>query len=80
MIDHWKPLGGFIENTIRPLLGELHWFFEECDKRGIPLTENSIKAIAEYVASRWFEGLIIRSIVNIIISLIIGYVVCLIYL
>lgn len=76
MIDHWKPLGGFIENTIRPLIGELHWFFEECDKRGIALSEHRINMVMNYIANRWLCGLLIKLIQNIVIAVIIGFSVC----
>jgi hypothetical protein len=76
VINHWKPLGGFIENTIRPLLDELHWFFEECDKRNLPITKTFAKEMIDYVTSRWLDAVIVKSIQNVIIAGIIGYVIC----
>lgn len=71
MIDYWKPIGGFIENTIRPLLAEFKWFFEECDQRGLPITEKNLTAIANYVAKSHFWTVIIQCIQAIVITIII---------
>ena len=44
MID-LKPYGGFIENTIRPLIGEAKWFLNELDRQGIKINEDTIMII-----------------------------------
>jgi len=76
MIDPLKPIGAFVENTIRPLLGEFKWFFEECDKRKIPINEKSIKLVVDYVARAHFRTVLFRSIQAVLITVII----CLTYL
>lgn len=76
MIDQMKPLGAFIENTIRPLLDEVQWFFEECDKRNIPVSKENINIMINFISDCWVKGLIIKLIQNVIIALIIGFVVC----
>ena len=70
MIDPIKPIGAFIENTIRPLLSEFHWFFEECEKKGIPINEQNIKVIADYVARAHFRTVLVRFVQTIVITLI----------
>ena len=70
-LDPIKPIGGFIENTIRPLLHEFKWFFNECDEQGIPLTEENIKRIVNYVAKAHMRTVIIQCVQAIFISLIV---------
>jgi hypothetical protein len=68
MIDPLKPLGAFIENTIRPLLSEFHWFFEECDKRGVSINETSIRHIVDYVARAHFRTVCVQLIQAVLIT------------
>ena len=68
MIDHWKPLGAFIENTIRPLIEEMKWFLDELDRRSIKVSEENIKNVTDYIAKTYLSGLIIRSINVVIIT------------
>lgn len=76
MIDPLKPLGAFIENTIRPLLGEFKWFFEECEKKGIPLNEESIRSICEYCTRAHFRTVVIQLVQAVLIT----GIICLTYL
>ena len=76
MIDHWKPLGGFIENTIRPLIDQMKWFFDECDKREIPLSGENVKIMADYIVKCWIYGLLIKLVQNVMIAVIVGYFIC----
>jgi len=76
MIDPLKPLGAFIENTIRPLLGEFKWFFEECDKRGIKLNEENITSVCRTVLHCHFRTVAFDALKAVLITVII----CLTYL
>jgi hypothetical protein len=76
MIDPLKPLGAFIENTIRPLLGEFKWFFEECDKRGIKLNEENITRVARVIGHCHFRTVLFDAFKSIAITVII----CLTYM
>ena len=71
MIDPIKPIGAFLENTIRPLLGEFRWFFDECEKRNVNLTETNIKRIVNYVAKAHMRTVIIQCVQAIFITLIV---------
>jgi hypothetical protein len=70
MIDPLKPIGAFIENTIRPLLDEFHWFFEECEKKGIPINENSIIRITDYISRAHFRTVFLHFAQSIVITII----------
>ncbi len=70
MIDPLKPLGAFIENTIRPLLEEFKWFFEECEKRGIPINEENIQGILGYCSRAHFRTVVLDAIKSIAITVI----------
>lgn len=71
MIDPIKPIGAFLENTIRPLLGEFRWFFDECEKRNVNLTETNIKRIVNFVAKAHMRTVIIQCVQAIFITLIV---------
>lgn len=70
MIDPLKPLGAFIENTIRPILGEFKWFFEECDKRGIPLNEENIRSVIGYITRCHFRTVVFQFLQAVVITII----------
>lgn len=70
-LDPIKPIGGFIENTIRPMLEEVQWFFDECDIHDIPINERNIKKIIDYTARAHFRTCIINLIQNVVICLLI---------
>lgn len=71
MIDPIKPIGAFIENTIRPLLEEFHWFFEECERKGIPINEKNLRSIGDYVTRAHFRTVLINFVQTVIITIII---------
>lgn len=76
MLDPIKPIGAFIENTIRPLLEEFKWFFDECDKRGIKLNESNIRSVVDYVARAHFRTVLLGCAQAVLITV----VICLTYL
>ena len=78
MIDPLKPLGAFIENTLRPLLGEFHWFFEECEKRKLAINEKNIKLVVDYVARAHFRTVCVQLIQAVLITtlLCVTWIIC----
>ena len=67
MID-LKPYGAFVENTIRPLLGEL----KQLD---IKITDDNISKLVKYSAIHHMAYLTIQSLTTIIVASIICYTV-----
>jgi hypothetical protein len=67
MIEYWKPVGAFIENTIRPLIGEAKWFLDECEKKGINLNETNIKATVDYCVRSQFRTVIAQCVRDLLI-------------
>ena len=78
MLDPLKPLGAFIENTIRPLLGEFKLFFEECEKKGIPINETNVKIIIEYVAHAHFRTVLVVCVQAVLITILccVTWIIC----
>lgn len=70
-LDPIKPIGGFIENTIRPMLEEMKWFFKECERLEIPINESNIKSVVDYIVKAHIRSLIIKAIQTIIITVLI---------
>ena len=73
MIDYMKPVGAFLENTVRPLISEMKWFIDELEKRGLRVTETSISHVFRILLKCYLECLW----VNLIKSVIITVIVCL---
>lgn len=71
-------MGAFIENTIRPLLAEFKWFFEECDKRGIPLNETNIRSIVDYAARAHFRTVLLGCVQAVLITVLccVTWIIC----
>lgn len=76
MIENWKPIGAFIENTIRPLIEEMKWLLQELDHLGVKITERNIISITDRIFKRAMRLAIISLIQNVSIAAIIGYVLC----
>jgi len=78
MIDPLKPIGAFIENTIRPLLGEFKWFFDECEKKGMKLNEDNIKSIVNYISMAHFRTVLFQFLQAVILTLLIcaTWIIC----
>lgn len=70
-LDPIKPIGAFVENTLRPLLDEMHWFFEACEKRGVPITEENVKSVLEYIARAHMRTCVVNLLQNMVVTLII---------
>lgn len=74
MIHDLKPLGAFIENTIRPLIEESKIFLGELDKHGIKVNESSLKQVSSHIFKRAMVLSIIGLIKDIFLALIIAIV------
>lgn len=68
-IDDIKPLGAFIENTVRPMLAEL----KEC---GVDLKIESIEPLMTKLAIAHVFSMFISALRDIIVVCIIGYIIC----
>lgn len=68
MIDYMKPVGAFLEHTIRPLIQEAKWFLDELESKGLHINERNIKNVSECLVRSYFKCLIIKLIQNIIIT------------
>lgn len=71
-VDDFKPIGSFIEFTIRPLISELKWLFDEMEKKGIKITEKNFKNTAMML----MRGYLIYSVINFIQSVTVTSIVC----
>ena len=71
MID-LKPYGAFIENTIRPLIGESDVFINEMERLGI--NKQDIKHVIKGIALSHVFSVTMETIKTIICTAIIGYV------
>lgn len=78
-MNNWKPVAGFIENTIRPLIEEMKWFLEELERQGIIITERNIEAVIKHIGGIYLTNAIIKLIQTVLIAIVIGYVICRIY-
>lgn len=72
-IDNLKPLGAFIEHTVRPILDEFKWILEELDKREIKVTEHNIKSVLRSL----MNGYVFYAVTNFIQAVTITIIVCL---
>ena len=71
MID-LKPYGAFIENTIRPLIGEFKWLLNELSSRGIRVTEYNVERVAKLLLTHHLKVTLIEALVVILITLIVS--------
>ena len=75
MIDYMKPIGAFLENTVRPLIQEMKWFIDELEKRGLKVNEENIKCVCDHLLYCYLRSLIIHLIQAVIITGIVSYTV-----
>jgi hypothetical protein len=68
MLDYMKPVGAFLEHTIRPLIAESKWFLDELEKKGIKVNETNIKHSLDYLSSCYIRYAVIQLVQNIIIA------------
>ena len=67
-----KPLGAFIENTIRPMLDEAGDILFEFQRQGINVTQDNLIEYTKTIANIHLRTVIIQAIRDIIIAIIIA--------
>jgi len=67
-----KPLGAFVENTIRPLLQESGDILHEFQRQGINVTQDNLIQYTKTIANLHLRTVLIQAIRDIIIGLIIA--------
>lgn len=67
-----KPLGAFIENTIRPVLAEAGDILFEFERQGIKVTQENLIEYTKTIAYIHLRTVIIQAIRDIIIAIIIA--------
>ena len=67
-----KPLGAFVENTIRPLLSECGGILLEFQRQGINVTQDNLISYTKVIANLHLRTVIIQAIRDIIIAVIIA--------
>jgi len=72
-LNDFKPLGAFIENTIRPIIQEAGDIIAELQRAGIGLTEENISNLVTKIVDAHIKTVFIESIKTIIIAGIIAY-------
>lgn len=75
MISELKPLGAFVENTVRPMLKEFGWLLNEFKLAGIPITEDNIIRFIKKSGDLFLTQLLIQLVQNVSIAVIICYTV-----
>lgn len=70
-----KPLGAFIENTIRPVISECKEILEEFKRQGLDVTEDRLVAYTKTIAGLHLRTIVIQAIRDIIIAIIIAGVI-----
>ena len=68
MITDLKPIGAFIENTIRPLIDEMKWFLNELEHKGIRITESNISKVINCLGNTYIKVTIIKLFQYLIIT------------
>ena len=67
-----KPLGAFIENTIRPMIQEAGDILAEFQRQGIAVTQENLISYTKTIANLHLRTVIIQAIRDIVIALIIA--------
>lgn len=71
MLDYMKPIGAFLENTIRPLISEMKWFIDELEVHGIKVNEQNINSVTKSLFNAYCKYALIQLVQNVIITVII---------
>ncbi len=66
-----KPLGAFVENTLRPMLDKAGDILFEFQRQGINITEENLVRYAREVANAHLKTVVIQAVRDIVIALII---------
>jgi len=67
-----KPLGAFVENTLRPMLEEAGDILFEFQRQGINITEENLVRYTKEVAKAHLITVVVQAIRDIIIAVIIA--------
>lgn len=67
-----KPLGAFIENTIRPVLSECGDILHEFQRQGINVTQDNLIKYTKTIAYIHLKTIIIQAIRDVVIAIIIA--------
>lgn len=67
-----KPLGAFIENTIRPVIQEAGDILAEFQRQGIAVTQENLISYTKTISNLHLRTIIIQSLRDITIALIIA--------
>lgn len=67
-----KPLGAFIENTIRPVIQEASGILAEFQRQGINVTADNLTEYTKQITNLHLRTVIIQAIRDIIIAIIIA--------
>ena len=70
-----KPLGAFVENTIRPIINEFSELLKECKAQGINLTEDNIIRVVKQVTHLHLRTIMMQAIRDIVIALIVAGII-----
>jgi hypothetical protein len=75
MIDYMKPVGAFLENTIRPLIKETKWLLDEFEKKGIKVTEENIQKVTKNLFDCYIKYALVEFAQNIFITIIVSFTI-----
>lgn len=73
MIDNFKPLGAFVENTVRPLLEESKELIKDINKAGLPLTEDNLTKFFKGVVNVHLKTMFYQFLTTLVISGVVIY-------
>jgi len=68
-----KPVGAFLENTVRPMIEEGRWFLAELERQGIKISEENIVRVLREFLLHSLLVVIARSVLIILVSVIIAF-------
>jgi hypothetical protein len=75
MIDYMKPVGAFLENTIRPLIKETKWLLDEFEQKGIKVTEENIQKVTKNLFDCYIKYALVELVQNIFITIIVSFTI-----
>lgn len=73
-IDDIKPLGAFVENTLRPLFAECSDFLKLANEYGLEINESNITRVLKEVARVHLKTVIIQSVRDVFIAIIVALI------
>lgn len=73
-LDEIKPLGAFVENTLRPFLAEFKEILDELKEAGINLENEDIIEYSKIIANLHLRTVFVQAVRDITIGVIIAFV------